>query len=39
MKQNQTFFYGTYSDLTPYPFFIKILKYFTDFQNRNFPVL
>ena len=29
----------TYSNLTTYLFYQKILKYFNDFQNRNFSVL
>ena len=38
MKQNQMFSRGSYSNLTPYLFFIKkILNYFNDFENRNFP--
>ena len=37
-KQNQTFFHGAYSNLTPY-LYKKLLKYFSDFQNRNFSVL
>ena len=39
MKQNLTFFHGTYLNLTSYKFLSKILKYFNDFQNQNFPVL
>ena len=39
MKQNQTFFHGTYSNLAPYLFYQNILKYFNDFQNCNFSVL
>ena len=39
MGQNQTFFHKTYSILTPYFNYQKILKYFNDFQNRNFLVL
>ena len=34
LKQNQPFFHGKYSNMTPY-----LLKYFNDFQNRNFLVL
>ena len=39
MKQKLTFFHGTYLNLTSYKFLSKILKYFNDFQNQNFPVL
>ena len=39
LKQNKQFFYDTYYNLTPYVFYQKILKYFNDFQNRNFSVL
>ena len=39
MKQNQTFFHGAYSNLTPYLFYQKILKHFNDFQSRNFSVV
>ena len=39
MKQTLTFFHGTYLNLTSYKFLSKILKYFNDFQNQNFPVL
>ena len=39
MKQNQTFFHGTYSNLTSYIFHQQILKYFNDFKNQNFSVL
>ena len=35
MKQNQKFFHGAYSNLTPYVFYQKILKYFNDLQNQN----
>ena len=38
MKQNQIFFLGTYSKLTPYFFYQKILRHFNDFQNQNFSV-
>ena len=31
MKQNQTVFHGTYSNLTLYILYEKILKYFNDF--------
>ena len=37
MKQNQTFFHGTYSNLPSY-FFIK-KQCFIDFQNQTFSVL
>ena len=33
------FLHWTYSNLTPYRFYQEILKYFSDFQNRNFIVL
>ena len=39
MKLNQTSFHGTYLNLTAYLFYQNILKYFNDFQNRNFSVL
>ena len=40
MKQNQTFFRGTYSNLTRYFFLSRnIFKYFNDFQNRNSSVI
>ena len=39
MTQKQTFFDGAYSNLTPNLFYQKFLKYFNDFQNRNFSVL
>ena len=29
-------FHGTYSNLTSYFFYQKILNYFNDFQNQNF---
>ena len=32
-------FCGTYSNLTAYLSYEKILKYFNDFQNQNFSVL
>ena len=38
-KQNQTSFHGTYLNLTAYLFYQNILKYFNDFQNRNFWIL
>ena len=38
-EENQTFFHATYSKLTPYLFYQKILKYFNDVQNRNFSFL
>ena len=34
--KSQAFFHETYSNLTPYLFYQKILKYFDDFQNQNF---
>ena len=38
-KQNQTFFQVKFSSLTPYlSLSKKILKYFNNFQNRNFSV-
>ena len=39
MKQNQPFFHGTYSNLTPYLFYQKTLKYFNDFKKGSFSVL
>ena len=39
MKQNQTFFHGTYSNLTSFFIGGKILKYFNDFYNWHFPIL
>ena len=39
MKQTQTFFHGTYSNLTPCLFLPKIVRYFSDSQNQNFSVL
>ena len=39
MKQNQTFFHGTYSNLTSFIFCQKLLKYFNNFKNQDFPVL
>ena len=39
IKQNQTSFHGEYLNLTAYLFYQNILKYFNDFQNRNFSVL
>ena len=40
MKQNiSQCFHGTYSNLTAYLFYQKILEYFNDFQNRNFSIL
>ena len=39
IKENQTFFHETYSNLLTYLFYQKISKYFNDFQNRNFSVL
>ena len=39
MTQNQAFFDGAYSNLTPNLFYQKFLKYFNDFENRNFSVL
>ena len=39
MKQNQISFHGTYLNLTAYLFYQNILKYFNDFQNRNFSIL
>ena len=39
MRQNQTLFHGTYSNLTQIIFYQKILKYFNDFQNQVFSVL
>ena len=38
VKQNQTFFCGIYSNLTPYVLYKKIWKYFNDFRNRNISV-
>ena len=32
-------FHGTYSNLTSYLFYPKILKCFNDFQNQNFSIL
>ena len=39
MKQNQQFFDGTCSSLTPYLFYQEILKYFSNIQNWNYSVL
>ena len=39
MKQNQTFFYETYSNLTSFFISRKILKYFNDFQNWHILIL
>ena len=41
MKQNQTFFHGTYSNLTltSYLFLLKKLKYLNDFKKQNLLVL
>ena len=39
IEKNQTFFDGTYPNLTYINFYQKISKYFNDFQNRNFSVL
>ena len=36
-KRNQTSFHGTYLNLAP--FFMKTLKYFNDFENRNCSIL
>ena len=38
-ETNQAFSHETYSNLTSYIFYEKMLKYFTDFQNQNFSVL
>ena len=35
-KRIQTSFHGSYLDLTAYPFYQNILKYFNDSQNQNF---
>ena len=39
IKQNQTFFHETYSNLTLYPFYQKLLKYFFKLQTQNLLVL
>ena len=39
IKQTQTFFHGTDSNLTPSFFYRNTLKHFNDFQNRNFLIL
>ena len=36
MKQNQTFPHGTHSNLRPYFFYQNMVKYFNDFQNKQF---
>ena len=38
MKQNQIFLLGTYSNLTSYLFYQKLLGYFSDFKNQHFSV-
>ena len=38
MKRNQTFFHGTYSNLTLVFIGCKILKYFSDFYNWHFSI-
>ena len=38
-KAKSDIFHGTYSNLTAYLFYQDILKYFNDFQNRNFSIL
>ena len=38
MKQNHTFFQGTYSNLTLFSLVVKILKYFNDFYNWHFSI-
>ena len=35
MKQNQTFFYGTYSNLTPYLSLSKIIKIFQELSKMK----
>ena len=39
MKQNETFFYGTYSNLTSFFTSHKILKYFNDLYNWYLAIL
>ena len=39
MKENQTFFHGTYSNRRHIFFHQKMLKYFNDFPNQNFSVV
>ena len=38
MKQNQTFFHGTYLNLTSFFIGRKILKYLNDFYNKHFSI-
>ena len=38
MKQNQTFFHGTYSNLALFFIGCKILKHFNDFYNWLFSI-
>ena len=38
-ETKQTFLHGVYSYLRSYVFYQKILKYYNDFQSRNFSVL
>ena len=38
-KKNKTLFRGTYLNLTLYPLYQKIFKYFNDFQSQTFLVL
>ena len=38
-KTKSLFFHGTYSSLAPYLIYQEILKYFNDFQKRDYSVL
>ena len=38
MKQNQTFFHGTYSNLTLFFIGRKMLKHLNDFYHRPFSI-